>query len=715
MKIMKRIKRINLSLVLAAGLTLGCVPYVFAQETSTNEFSLEEITVTAERRTADVQKSAISITALTGDLLETKQSNTLDDALKQAPAIQIQGLVHGASIFIRGIGNTEGTPAVSTNVDGVYQSSNDNVTQSVYDIERIEVLRGPSGTMYGRNSTGGAVNIITGSPHSKFEASGSVQIGNYKEARTEGMVNVPVTDALSLRAAFETERHDGYLTNGNMNADSQAVRFKAGYQPNEDLKFVATFEYKFDGAAPGTVGAPLSSRSNPWYAGDISEWLQNIYEQRSYSYSINLDWNLKWGTLTFIPSYSINSNYEATKLIGMANAQAGKNAQYTGELRIASPADSTMTWVGGLFYLKPKSFTMPSSIFDRITDAWETGGPGGGVDTTANYDVYNYIGGSAPYQIAAFAQATYPVTDRFRLTGGLRYTKDFATNKYYITIPAQSYVGPTVSQNAGNTKLMYKVGVEYDVSKKSMLYAAISSGYNAGGYNQSTTLGPTQYKPEELMSYTVGAKNRFINDRLQINAEAFYYDYKNQQVQYSPTFNVITQRSERMMTNVGSSTMKGGELENTLVITKEDRLTLNISYLDAMYDKFSYTDYGWGPVGTSYNYDNTPMPNSPKWSGTLEYEHSFNLSNGGQISVDGSVKYSQKYYTTFEKGFTDSIQPSYHKSDAYLAYFSADGKWNARLYCKNIENMAQRMYAMPNFRIMIMAPRTFGARFAAKF
>jgi len=429
-----------------------------------------------------------------------------------------------------------------------------------------------------------------------------------------------------------------------------------------------------------------------------------------------MDWNLKWGTLTYIPSYNVSKNYEDTVIIGgMPDVQAEKSAQITEELRIASPADSTTTWVAGLFYLKPKTYDTPTTIYNRLTGEWSTAAGSATTDTTANYDVYNYVGGSGSYQLAAFCQATYPVTDQFRLTGGVRYTKDFATNKYYITIPAQGYVGLTVSQDAGNTKIMYKGGVEYDVSEKSMLYAAISSGYNAGGYNQSTTVGPSSYLPEELMSYTVGAKNRFINDRLQINAEIFYYDYKNQQVQYSPTYDATTGKSERMMTNVASSAMKGGELENTFAITRDDRLTLNIAYLDAMYDKFSYTDYSWGPVGSSYNYDNTPMPNSPKWSGTLEYVHSFNLANGGQISLDGSVKYSEKYYTTFEKGFNDSIQESYHKSDAYLAYYSPDDKWNARLYCKNIENTAQRMYAMPNNRIMIMAPRTFGVRFAAKF
>ena len=711
---MKKFKKTFFPVLLGICFLLGSIPALNAQETDSEEFTLEEITVTAERREADLQKSAIAITALTGDLLETRQSNTLDDALKQAPGIQIQGLVHGASIFIRGIGNTEGTPTVSTNIDGVYQSSNDNVTQSVYDVERIEVLRGPSGTMYGRNSTGGAVNIITGSPKGEFAASGSVQIGNYHESRTEGMVNVPITDTLALRAAFETERHEGYLTNGNMNADSQAIRFKAGYEPNEDLKFVATFEYKFDGAAPGTVAAPLSARSNPWDTGDISEWLKNIYEQTSFSYSINMDWDLKWGTLTFIPAYNISKNYEATKLIGQASVQAGKNAQYTAELRIASPAESTTTWVAGLFYMRPKTFDTPTTLFNRITAEWEVG-RSGGVDPTADYDVYNYLGGGRDYQLAMFTQATYPVTDQFRLTGGIRYTKDFATNKYYITIPAQDYVGPTVSKDAGNTKLMYKGGVEFDISEKSMLYAAISSGYNAGGYNSSTTLGPVEYKPEELMAYTIGAKNRFMNDRLQINAEAFFYKYKNQQIQYSSTWNEETQRSERMMTNVGKSTMKGGELESTFLLTADDRLALNIAYLDAMYDEFSYTDYGWGSTPSSYNYDNTPMPNSPKWSGSLEYTHNWTLANGGQLSLDGTVKYSQEYYTTFEKGFTDSIQESFHKSDASLAYYSADGKWNARLYCKNIENMAQRMYAMPNFRIMIMAPRTFGVRFAAKF
>lgn len=673
--------------------TLAGPAAMYAQE----EFMLEEIMVTSQKREENVQKTPLAVTALTGAEISKKQKNTLDEVLREAPGVQTQGLVHGGAFFIRGIGsNSESAAAVYMNVDGVYQSGSNSTSESIFDVSRVEVLRGPVGTLYGRNATAGSVNIITSEVVNEFKASGSLQLGNYDEVRTEGMVNVPVNEKLAFRTAFANEQHDGYLSNGNMNADTFAARLKIKYLPTDNINLVATYEHKVNQSTPGTVGAPLSSRSDPWY----SEHVQGIYDLTTDSYSLDLDWDLGWGVLTLLPAYTHSEDYINIEMIAEVTAQASEKDTYTGELRLASPSGSDIEWVAGVFYLKEEQEDEedPYSRLDPESSSLPSGDP-----TAEQFNALNTPDESS----AAFAQITYPLTDRLRLTGGSRYTWDKKELNYKITVDATGYESAVYHVESDFSRFTFNAGVQYDISDDSMLYASVSTGYNTGGFVEDNP--PIEYQPEELTAYTFGSKNRFLDNRLQVNAEAFYYDYQDYQVQY-PGENPATGLFAMLRTNAASTTTYGLEVENSLLLTQNDRLDLSVSYLKAEFNEFVFQT----AFGTN-DFSNTPVPNSPEFSGTIGYEHYWDLPNGAQLSFEGSIQYKDEYWTTFEKYFLESLQESYTRSDAYLAYYSPDDKWHVRLYCKNIENDAQRIYAVPANRVIISTPRTYGLKFTTRF
>ena len=226
--------------------------------------ALEEVVVTAQRREENVQRTAIAITAISGQDIVKRGDTSLDAVLAATPSVQIQGNSSGAQVYVRGIGSNNdpvyGNPAVNLNIDGVYQQQPAAVTGGMYDIARVEVLRGPQGTLYGRNATGGSINVITNDPSDGFAGSGSIQLGNYSQKRVEGMVNAPVTDTLAVRVAFTSERRDGYLSNGDSDADSIAARLKILYKPSDDLRLLVGASYIDEKGSPqGSVPAPISS------------------------------------------------------------------------------------------------------------------------------------------------------------------------------------------------------------------------------------------------------------------------------------------------------------------------------------------------------------------------------------------------------------------------------------------------------------------------
>jgi len=682
-----------------------------------SSIALQQVVVTAERRRSTVQKTSISLTAITADDLADRAITSIDSAVTEAPGVAVQGGANGAGIYIRGIGSGQdvaiGGPAVNLNFDGVYQSQPEVPMSSLYDIERVEVLRGPQGTLYGRNANAGSVNILTADPRSKFEGSASLGLGNYNLRRAEAMVNMPVNETVSVRAAAYAERRDGYIQpSGYDDAHSQGARVKLLAKPNADLRVLLGADHlKIGGVGRGGVDALSTHPSDAWYS-TAPTGLMDITSTRVYG---QLDWTLGFGTLTVLPAHQSFRKDDYNVIINTPPAITAAGAQVAEkqdslEVRLASPDASRVQWVAGAYLLKsttdlailPNRIALPSTPIS-----------------------YPYLKGNELSSSALFGQVTVPAGDSFRLIGGVRYTKD---DKTAFKLPS---AGAALIPTDGSwNSFTYKAGIEYDLAPKSLVYGNISTGFKAGGIDQ----GFNTYKPEKLTAFAFGSKNRFFEDRVQVNAEAFYYKYDDFQAQYGARCQnaagcPLVFSFANTIVNAGKATLYGGEIELVARATQDDKFDASIAYLHSNFDQLVIVPgtANNSPSGCAATLTctllanqiltNQRLANAPEWSGSLGYEHVWSLTSGAEIILRADTHIYSPYWTVYRRPpqvSAESYQHSFAKSNAYVSYNAASGKWTTRLWVRNIENKAV-VTAAVGPAVTLQAPRTVGATFSAKF
>jgi iron complex outermembrane recepter protein len=815
---MKKLNIGFISILPGLALILASFPVVFAQETSA-EFTLEEITVTAEKRVTDVQKTALAVEAVSGEDISQKAIGNISDLLDGLTAVKVMGGPQGGKIFIRGIGSNIDTnlasPSVGLQKDNVYMGQAEAVMGALYDIDRVEVLYGPQGTMYGKNSAGGQVNVITKNPTDTFESNANLSMGAYNLMSYGVALNVPFSPQWAARLALDKQTHDGYISDGSGSADKFSARVKLSYKPTSKVSLLLTAERTDDKSTnmntvpvPGSAGnlaklgpppafgytvpdeynadgeripdgqsddVIMPDPDNPgqfingsngiadiidtgWeqpVAGD--EWSNDIYHPAPVNNSIYqtlvLEANVDMGfsNLTIIPTFNKNKRILWSELImGTSRGddlmeQSFKEDQFTGEVRLASPSDSKLIWtVGGYYY---KSDNQPINVteqdlLDQAEDIWVNGAdtgrgpptPAGLQDNafTANYRV--------PQDgIAAFAQAQYPFTDRFRVTGGIRWNNDNNNLQYRIVVydvtadgqyadtyyplavetpdGRMQYDSGIIDYTVESSPLTYKAGVEYDLDANKMLYANFTTGYKAGGLNIQGVTPPQAYDPEEVYDYSAGIKSRFMNNQLQLNAEAYYYIYKGmqQQCQVAGIWDPVRQQNVEAMiiVNADQGTSAGLEVNLDWMITASDRLTVSASYMQTEFGALTLPASPWYPNTTDKTGD--PLPKAPPLSGTLGYEHAFGLDNGATLTPRFQTKVSAGFDNTHETYLAGSHTDAYSMSDFYLTYVGTSGNYSVAAWVKNIENVAVTDYVFPQYRRILMEPRTSGITFNISF
>ncbi len=714
---------------------LSWVSSLYSQEKSGDEFTLEEITVTAEKREENIQKTSLSLSVLTGDQIQEKAYSAITDMLQNVPGLQIQGAGTSSQIFIRGIGlnnldTAYGDPAIALNVDGIQQQRGGAVGQSTMDVERVEVLRGPQGTMYGRNATGGAVNIIMVQPKDKFETSARAQLGNYNLRTYEAMVNVPVYSKLALRLSGVKDYRDTYMASAEGFQDQLTGRIKALFKPNDDLSLTGTVEYRKDKSRGGWGSVPysvLKTSDDPWsYSGSTggpggpgggsNNWSE------SWNYSLNLAWNIMdWTTMTFIPAMSTNeTHFKMTSGSFEPPPPYPKGSQYTYELRFANGTDSKMTWTLGGFLWDSSNQNAEQELSTRA--GW------------------NLQQGDRPTgSWAAFGQATYPVTDRFRFIGGLRYSFDNKKQEYRIYYNnaegVKTYDSGIVSYGDTLTKPTWKVGMEYDLASDSMAYLQAAQGYKSGGvtfdYNMIqgdptgtnyniVDLASHRFDEETSIAYELGSKNRFMSNRLQVNGSLFLTAYKGLQVMMWKRLNEEDEDSDPVMFigNGGKTNTWGAEVETTWLATYNDRVNLSMSSMRGKYHDLiiKYDNPAWAGGGSNppVDLEGKSMANMPRLSVTLGYTHSFMFDNYGTLAATVDSTYKTEYYNTIEITNQGALVPNHRISNFYLNWSSPNGMFSASANIKNIENKAIATNASQR-GVGLNAPRTYSASLTVKY
>lgn len=676
---------------------------------------LQEITVTARKVTENLQDANVSITVVSGDALAEDGIKDLLDLESQLPGVRFSesGL---SSILIRGIGTVNNQPGVDSAVlysqDGTYMSHLQALPPMMFDIERIEVVRGPQGTLYGRNSNGGSLNIITRRPVlNEFQASGGVTLGNFDSIDTNAMVNVPLGEKVALRAAVATDKGDPYFDDGSEGTDNWAARVRMLVAPSDNLDIVGTLEFsRIDDTGVGISYCPPRSdkpacEGYPWrpYAGfgapgtfgtpeGQSGENPNYLTRDNYSAYLELNYRTSWSTLTSLTNYH---KYDMSNRYVWDYATdyrpIHKDKFYTQEIRLASTPDAKFSWVTGLFYAKEKLNTLEYFDYNQLPGV-RLRIPNGTVESEA-----------------IFGEVTYPVTPALSLVAGARYTYERKDTPGLSTAYDSTGTIPTTVET-GDTPLTekrptWKGGFTWKVAPDSMIYATVSNGFKSGGVNQVPAgLGLVEvYGPEKILAYQLGSKNRFFNNRLQLNGEAFYYEYDNYQA-------ITTARDPRgffpgnffTTINVQNALFYGAEFESSARVLDSGQFDLALTLLHAEFELGS----------------NRPG-NAPKYTIAAAYQHIFSFANGGELTAKINSQYVPGNYTS-NNNFAASWQEAYTRTGANLTYTLPGGAWRIGAFVLNLEDKAvirqgQLPTSRPGDNAFLMPPRQYGVSFQYDF
>lgn len=712
---------------------------VFAQIGDDGEIStsgIQEIIVTAQRREESVQKSSLSISVLGREAADT--ITDAKDIAALVPGVQISSGGATLQTYVRGVGDFGSSAlnqsAVSYNVDGVYVADTTTISTQFYDLERVEVLKGPQGTLYGRNASAGSVNLVYARPEiGHLGGDLLLEIGNYDAVRGSVALNLPLGDIAALRASGNIVRRDGYLSDGTNDDKQEAGRLQLVVEPNDIISIrLAGDVASRSGRGAGSVLIPHQG-SNPKFTGAINAannaarlaispdaytpgaglppvaqtgLLEDTYiDIDQYNLNAEIVWDMGFAELTFIPAYRNSEAQVGSYISGSIFMNQEDIEQQSYELRLAHDADWGSIIVGG--YYLDLSQTTAAQVF------------------TATFIAADQIADLGTESIAGFGQVTLDLTDQLRAIAGFRYThEDRSITASDITNGVDFSSGVTFK------KWTWRAGLEYDLSPDNMAYATVSKGFKSGGFNifEPTPTITNAYQPETLYSYAVGLRNRFLDNRVQFNIEAFYWNYQDAQqnaLEFTPAGNL-----QFSTFNAASATLYGFDAD---LIVKPSRLgtfTATLAFLEAEFDEFILnppfpTDpasngcaLGFAPP--SIDCSGFPLPRAPRWSGSASYQHSFELSDGSDLTLGGSLDFASKRWLGINY-VSNELAEGYVRFNADATYSFGSGRYSLTAFIRNITNreiaVAGNQAALtPNLiYTQVAPPRTYGLRFNASF
>ncbi|MEM0984941.1 MAG: TonB-dependent receptor [Pseudomonadota bacterium] len=718
-----------LTSVAALSATAFAAPALAQDAPVENERKLGVITVTAEKRAESVQDVPLSVTAVSGEVLSAAGITDLSTLDKLAPGLQFGQSGTDARPAIRGA-RTENVsvqqdPIVAFYVDGVYRSLTSQALASIVDVERVEVLRGPQGTLYGRNSFGGAVNIISNQPTDEIEYGGTVTLGNYERVRTEAYGNAPLTDNLFFRITAAVEQHDFIVENdfnpdaGLRDKDEQYARAQLRFEPTDTMDFTlrastwsqggngnSEFGYKL-------IGTPTDTSSlegvltggitpvNPRVGGGNSPVIADPYtidtdfettldtEQTSIDLEGNFD--LGFANAKVLLSYvdfetARNADTDLSRFNSGFAGQEDEVIATTQELQLTSATDGPLEWTAGAFLLQEDKRGL--FIFDRLFNTDPVTNTPDGTVATAFFSDFNARADVETDSIAIYGQGTYALTDILRVTAGLRYTedeKDFArVTAGRNTTPVSFFNDdgsprPVTTDDATFDKTTWRLGGEFDVSDDSLLYVSVSTGFQSGGFNNGIdeVTGGASFGPQEVIAYEIGSKNVLLDGDLVLNAVLYQNEFEDLLAQ---EFVNVGATTLAISTNAGEATSTGLELEADWAPTNELLLTARAAIQNSEFGDYQVNE----PVtGSSVNLDGGRVPLSPDVTLGLGGLYDFTLSGGGMLTPSINIYYSSDYSTN-DIDYSFGEQDDFTTVDLRLTYASPDDTWFAEVFGDNV-------------------------------
>lgn len=700
-----------------------------------------EIIVTAERRASSVQATPIAITAISGDTIARDRIDNVGRLPAFVPGLHIasHGFSGGQSVLaIRGIGNANliGDPTVAFHVDGQYFSLGRSLNGTFFDLERVEVLKGPQGTLYGRNSTAGVVNVITAKPENDFDANATVTYGNYDHVALQGMVNIPLVDGkLAARVAANYVRHDGYQkshTPGLQDIDDAndlALRGSLLFTPTDNISLqgtVETFDIDKSGSGYVTLNNPyapasgIDPRVNPFNVNGFNK-------QKSRSYRLAASWDLGSVTFNSLTAYKVDRLDQFTDQDGndvqVSTAERHfRQTAFQQEARLTNSNPGFIDWQVGAFYYKERTLER----FFVNTDLVPTPGqppvppftfinPAGQIDPLFGLQIDpHYVDNKT---LAFFTHNKVHLSDTLTATLGARFNNDKKTRD-------RTDADGRVIKTAEFDSFTWKVGLDWRPNNSQLVYASVGTGFKAGGTNEGANI--PNFDPEKITSYEIGTKSTFLDGKFRLNTAAFYYDYTALQVS-------VVSNNESLTNNASSAKVYGFEADSRLMIG--DRLSIDAS---ATFVKSKIGTLalacpmtalpacpgipGFFPTGgATIDVSGNQLAQSPKFSFTIGGRYTAPLA-GGELTA--SVNYAHKS-TIYTQVYADTPpfdvlrQGPVGTLDASLRFEGGSKKWFGEIYMDNItdEDVLTAGFVIPPSGIYgsYAPPRTFGARIGWRY
>ena len=711
---------------------------------------IQEVIVTAQRTAAPESKTPVALSVISGDRLDALGADTPGALGARLPNTYLENSYDGLRITIRGVSNADvtekGDPSAAFMVDGVYVARPQSQNAAFYDVDRVEVLRGPQGTLYGRNTTAGVVNVISKAPVRRFEGDVNATLGNWGARRLGAMVNVPVNDMLALRAAATWNERDSFLRNGSntpralgLDQDARAARLSAllALAPNASL--LVRYETSrddsnndstvpdsnfYDGIGAGRPqwkSASTDQRLTYGFNPFNTRFDQGYSHKTARSLTADLNWDLGPATLSWLGAHrSFDHDYlynfyyrvKPTIALGVRQPFSGNYHQDSQELRLATNGSGPLSAQGGVYWFRERA-----------------------------RDVYYFrdlqLAGLTPYYVfdndpvesrskAVFGQATYRLADNLRATAGARYTRDDKSRVGsigYQQAPAFNARTDLRELNAGSIatdRTTWRLGLDYDVAPATLVYGSIATGYKAGGFNDGCVAGDVRggigcpaasalpastltYQPETVRAYEAGVKTRFWDRRATLNVAVFHYDYRNLQLSNET---IVAGRPRYETTNAGQAEIRGLEADGQVLVTGADRFTYALTLLDAHYA--SYT-----PDGV-HSWAGVKLDRTPPRTLALGWEHRLALA-GGALTGGVDTRASASYLLSAPQAGLVYRVPGHTETDLRLGWEPVGARWSVLARVRNVENAVRPMTISSIGLAVPTAPRTADVRFDYRF
>lgn len=638
--------------------------------------ALEEVVVTAERRAESLQTVPVSVTAINAEALEGRQVTNVIDIAAQVPNLRIEtvtGLSNAARVFLRGVGEDQSTPttdnAIGLYVDGVFYPRTLGALFDFVDVERIEVLRGPQGTLYGRNTSGGAIKIITRDPGD--ELSGTIEVGggSYGRVQLRGAVGGPLSDSLRGSLSVLKLERDGTSRNVTLSRDVnrkdvQAARGKLVWDATDALELKLAVDWTEDNGDTGVPTSGFTGRPADLYVTAANANPTGYLRTRGAS--LTATWTRDQYTFTSITAWRdlqnaglLDNDAEARTILHFAFE--ADQSQFSQEFTLNADWGRAQGILGAYWFEEDNTYLSTNFSGSRANAA----APVTATTGIMTQDTESY---------AVFGQVTFSLTDALRLTAGGRYTWDekVFTDRY----PA---LGRLFAPSKKWTAFTPRVAVDYKLNDDVFLFASWAAGYKAGGFNRSTVAvtALTPYDEEEVATAEVGVKAQFLDDRLRANLTYFHNDYEDLQLS---AFDPVTNVSRRF--NAAAATTKGVELEVSAVPHRSLRAYLSLGYLHAVYDEF-FDIVGGRLVDVSFR----DLKGAPRWSYSAGFAWDLPLPTPGLVRLNGDVSHRTRMENNvagtpiIATGGTTLVNAS-------LGWTSEDQRWSATLAGKNLTDKA---------------------------